>query len=234
MTSSNGLTSPLPTQDSYVVLHGESKFLIPATIVPLDLHNSKLFDDWDLEFWELLGKLEWYRRPFVLELIQRQASSSEKTFILLTRFADFPELLTECTGQEPSLQENPLSIQIQAALTVEISEHGPTVIHNIETAPWNKLGPDHRFVSLPAAALFFFAAQHHLATGLRKKKFILSHPTEDGVTFYQKKLQLKLLWSRGPDRYAVVERESLLQALLAYKKNLEAMKQNLPTYEAKI
>ncbi|MGD8382767.1 MAG: hypothetical protein PVJ11_11530, partial [Syntrophobacterales bacterium] len=145
-----------------------------------------------------------------------------------------PELLTECTGQEPSLQENPLSIQIQAALTVEISEHGPTVIHNIETAPWNKLGPDHRFVSLPAAALFFFAAQHHLATGLRKKKFILSHPTEDGVTFYQKKLQLKLLWSRGPDRYAVVERESLLQALLAYKKNLEAMKQNLPTYEPKI
>jgi hypothetical protein len=87
---------------------------------------------------------------------------------------------------------------------------------------------------LPAAALFFFAAQHHLATGLRKKKFILSHPTEDGVTFYQKKLQLKLLWSRGPDRYAVVERESLLQALLAYKKNLEAMKQNLPTYEPKI
>ena len=234
MTSSNSLTSPLPTQDSYVVLHGESKFLVPATIVPLDLHNSRLFDDWDLEFWELLGKLEWYRRPFVLELLHRQTSSSEKTFILLTRFADFPELLTECTDREPSLQENPLSIQIQAALTVEISEDGPTVIHNIETAPWNKLGPDHRFVSLPAAALFFFAAQHHLATGLRKKKFILSHPTEDGVTFYQKKLLLKLLWSRGLDRYAVVERESLLQALLAYKKNLEAMKQNLPIYEPKI
>jgi hypothetical protein len=168
-----------------------------------------------------------------LELLQRQASSSEKTFILLTRFADFPELLTECTDREPSLQENPLSIQIQAALTVEISEDGPTVIHNIETAPWNKLGPGHRFVSLPAAALFFFAAQHHLATGLRKKKFILSHPTEDGVTFYQKKLQLNLLWSRGPDRYAVVERESILQALLAYNKNLEVMKQNLPFYELK-
>ena len=178
MTSSNSLTSPLPTQDSYVLLHGESKFLVPATIVPLDLHNSKLFDDWDLEFWELLGKLEWYRRPFVLELLHRQTSSSEKTFILLTRFADFPELLTECTDREPSLQENPLSIQIQAALTVEISE--------------------------------------------------------DGVTFYQKKLLLKLLWSRGLDRYAVVERESLLQALLAYKKNLEAMKQNLPIYEPKI
>jgi hypothetical protein len=234
MTSSNSLTSPLPTQDSYVLLHGESKFLVPATIVPLDPHNSRLFADWDLEVWELLGKLEWYRRPFVLELLHRHASSSEKTFILLTRFVDFPELLTECTGQEPSLQANPLSIQIQAALTVEISEDGPTVIYNIETAPWNKLGPDHRFVSLPAAALFFFAAQHHLATGPRKNKFILSHPTEDGVTFYQEKLQLKLLWSRGPDLYAVVERESLLQALLAYKKNLEAMKQNLPIYEPKI
>ena len=234
MTSSNSLTSPLPTQDSYVVLHGESKFLVPATIVPLDLHNSKLFDDWDLEFWELLGKLEWYRRPFVLELLHRQTSSSEKTFILLTRFADFSDLLTDCTDQDPSLQENPLSIQIQAALTVEISEDGPTVIHNIETAPWNKLGPDHRFVSLPAAALFFFAAQHHLATGLRKNKFILSHPTEDGVTFYQEKLQLKLLWSHGPDRYAVVERESLLQAFLLYKENLELMEQKLPKYQAKI
>lgn len=230
MTSSNSLTSPLPTQDSYVVLHGESKFLVSATIVPLDLHNSRLFDDWDLEFWELLGKLEWYRRPFVLELLQRHATSSEKTFILLTRFADFPELLTECTAQEPSLQENPLSIQIQAALTVEISEDGPTIIHNIETAPWNKLGPDHRFVSLPAAALFFFAAEHHLATGLRKKKFILSHPTEDGVTFYQKKLQLKLLWSRGPDRYAVVERDSLLQAFLSYQKYLNLMQETLPLY----
>jgi len=234
MTSSNGLTSPLPTQGTYVVLHGESKFLVSATIVPLDLHNSRLFVDWDLEVWELLGKLEWYRRPFVLELLHRHASSSEKTFILLTRFVDFPELLTECTGQEPALQANPLSTQIQAALTVEISEDGPTVIYNIETAPWNKLGPHHRFVSLPAAALFFFAAQHHLATGFKKKKFILSHPTEDGVTFYQKKLQLKLLWSRGSERYAVVERESLLQALLAYKKNLEGMKQNLPIYKPKI
>ena len=230
MTFSNSLTSPLPTQDTSVILHRENKYLVPATIVPLDLHNSRLFADWDLEVWELLGKLEWYRRPFVLELLHRHASSSEKTFILLTRFADFPELLTDCTGQKPSLQANPLSIQIQAALTVEISEDGPTVIYNIETAPWNKLGPDHRFVSLPAAALFFFAAQHHLATGLAKKKFILSHPTEDGVTFYQEKLKLKLLWSRGPDRYAVVERESLLQALLAYKRNLEAMKQNLPIY----
>jgi hypothetical protein len=233
MTSSNSLTSPLPTQDTCVILHRERKFLIPAAIVPLDLHNSRLFAAWDLETWELLRKLEWYRRPFVLELLHRHASSSEKTFILLTRFPDFPELLTECTGQEPLLQAHPLSTQIQAALTVEISEDDPTVIHNIETAPWNKLGPGHRFVSLPAAALFFFAAQHHLATGLREKKFILSHPTEDGVTFYQKKLQLKLLWSRGPDRYAVVERESLLQALLAYKKNLEAMKQNLPIYEPK-
>jgi hypothetical protein len=233
MTSSNSLTSPLPTQDSYVVLHGVSKFLVPATIVPLDLHNSRCFADWDLEVWELLGKLEWYRRPFVLELLHRHASSSEKTFILLTRFADFSELLTECTGQEPTLQPNPLSIQIQAALTVETYEDGPTVIYNIETAPWNKLGPDHRFVSLPAAALFFFAAQHHLAAGLAKKKFILSHPTEDGVTFYQEKLKLKLLWSRGPDRYAVVERESLFQALMAYKRNLEAMRQYLPIYQPK-
>jgi hypothetical protein len=233
MTSSNSLTSPLPTQGTYVVLHGESKFLVPATIVPLDLHNRRLFADWDLEVWELLGKLEWYRRLFVLELLHRHGSSSEKTFILLTRLADFPELLTECTGQEPSLHTNPLSTQIQAALTVEISEDGPTVIYNIETAPWNKLGPDHRFVSLPAAALFFFAAQHHLATGFRKKKFILSHPTEDGVTFYQKKLQLKLLWSRGSDRYAVVERESLLKALLLYKENLEIMKQKLAKYEPK-
>ena len=234
MTSSNSLTSPLPTQDTSVILHRESKFLVPATIVPLDLHNSRLFADWDLEVWELLRKLEWYRRPFVLELLHRHASSSEKTFILLTRFADFPELLTECTGQEPPLQVNPLSTQIQAALTVEISEVGPTVIYNIETAPWNKLGPDHRFVSLPAAALFFFAAQHHLATGLAENKFILSHPTEDGVTFYQKKLQLKLLWSRGPDRYAVVERDSLLQAFLLYKENLEIMEQKLPNYEPKI
>ena len=234
MTSSNSLTSPLPTQDSYVVLHGESKFLVSATIVPLDVHNSRLFADWDLEFWELLGKLEWYRRPFVLDLLHRQASSSEKTFILLTRITEFPDLLTDCTGQEPSLQPNPLSTQIQAALTVEISEDGPTVIHNIETAPWNKLGPDHRFVSLPAAALFFFAAQHYLATGLAKKKFILSHPTEDGVRFYQDKLQLKLLWSRGPDRYAVVERESLLQAFLLYRENLELMEQKLPKYQPKI
>jgi len=175
--------------------------------------------------------LEWYRSAFVRELLHRHASSFEKTFILLTRFADFPALLAECTGQEPSLQPNPLTTQIHAALTVEISEDGPTVIYNIETAPWNKLGPHHRFVSLPAAALFFFAAQHHLATGPAEKKFILSHPTEDGVTFYQKKLQLELLWSRGRDRYAVVEKGSLIQALRLYKKNMEIMKQTLPRYE---
>ena len=231
MTFSNSLSSPLPTQDSCVILHRESKFLVPATIVPLDLHNSRLFANWDLEFWELRRKLEWYRRVFVRELLHRHASSFEKTFILLTRFTDFPALLAECTGQEPSLQPNPLSTQIQAALTVEISEDGPTVIYNIETAPWNKFGPQHRFVSLPAAALFFFAAQYHLAADLAGKKFVLSHPTEDGVTFYQEKLQLKLLWSRGPDRYAVVERESLLRAFLLYKENLEIMQQKLPRYE---
>jgi hypothetical protein len=129
------------------------------------------------------------------------------------------------------LRPNPLSIQIQAALTVAISAGDPTIIYNIETAPWNKFGPEHRFISLPAAALFFFATQHHLATNLERKKFILSHPTEDGVIFYQKKLQLELLWSRGPDRYAVVEHESLLQAFLAYRDNLEVIKHNLPIYK---
>jgi hypothetical protein len=181
-----------------------------------------------------LRKLEWYRRPFVQELLYRQKSGEEKTFVLLTRFTDFPKLLAECTGQTPSLRASPLFNQIQAALTVEISQAGPTVIYNIETAPWNKLGGEHRFVSLPAAALFFFAAQHHLASGLAEKKFILSHPTEDGVRFYQEKLQLHLLWSRGPDRYAAVERGSLLQAFLLYKKNLEIMKQTLPLYEPQI
>jgi len=175
--------------------------------------------------------LEWYRRPFVQDLLYRQKTGPEKTFLLLTRLADFPRLLSECTGQSTSLSPNPLFTQIQAALTVEITEGGPTVIYNIETAPWNKLGAEHRFISLPAAALFFFAAERHLATGLAGKKFILSHPTEDGVTFYQEKLQLNLLWSRGPDRYAVVERESLLQALLLYKENLEHMRKTLPRYE---
>jgi hypothetical protein len=84
MTSSNSLTSPLPTQDASVILHRENKFLVSATIVPLDLHNSRLFADWDLETWELLRKLEWYRRAFVLELLHRQASSSEKRPALLT------------------------------------------------------------------------------------------------------------------------------------------------------
>jgi hypothetical protein len=150
---------------------------------------------------------------------------------LLTRLADFSELLAECIEQRPDLSQNPLSIQIQAALTVEIPPDGSTVIYNIESAPWNKFGPKHRFFSLPAAALFFFAAEHHLATTPKEKKFILSHPTDDGVIFYQNKLELKLLWSRGPDRYAVVERDSLLQALLSYQKNLEKMKQTIPLFE---
>jgi hypothetical protein len=231
MTSSTSLTSPLPTQDTHVVLHRKFKFLVFAAIVPLDLQNSRLFADWDLEVWELLRKLEWYRRPFVQDLLHRQKSGQEKTFILLTRLNDFSRLLTECTAQSPPLSPNPLSTQIQAALTVEITPGGPTTIYNIETAPWNKLGPEHRFISLPAAALFFFAAQHHLASNLAEKKFVLSHPTEDGVTFYQEKLQLNLLWSRGPDRYAVVERESLVRALLFYRKNLERMRQTLPLYE---
>jgi hypothetical protein len=117
---------------------------------------------------------------------------------------------------------------------VEIPSNGSTVIYNIESAPWNKFGPQHRFFSLPAAALLFFAAEHHLATTTKEKKFILSHPTDEGVIFYQNKLKLKLLWSRGPDRYAVVERDSLLQALLAYQKNLEKMKQTLSLLEPSI
>ena len=231
MTSSTSLTSPLPIQDTHIILHSKSKFLLPATIVPLDLQHSRLFADWDIEVWELLRKLEWYRRPFVRQLLRLQSTSSEKTFVLLTRLPNFPRLLSECTGQNPDLSPNPLSIQIQAALTVMISNGSPTVIYNIETAPWNKFGPKHRFVSLPAAALFFFAAQHHLATETADINFVLSHPTEDGVTFYQKKLQLELLWSRGPDHYAVVERDSLLRALLLYKENLEILQQTLPMYE---
>ena len=199
--------------------------------MPLDLHNSRLFSDWDLEIWELLHKLEWYRRPFVWELLRRHESSSEKTFLLLTRLADFPQLLAESIEQRPDLTANPLSIQIQAALTVEIPPNGSTVIYNIESAPWNKFGPEHRFFSRPAAALFFFAAEHHLATTPKEKKFILSHPTEDGIIFYQNKLKLELLWSRGPDRYAVVQRDSLLQALLSYKANLDEIRQALPLYE---
>ena len=203
MTPSIDFTSPLPTLETYVIMHYQGKLRVPATIVPLDAQNCRLFADWDLEIWELLRKLEWYRRPFVQELLHRQRTGLEKTFVILTRLADFSRLLTDCTSQNLSSSSNPLSIQVQAALTVEISDSGPTIIYNIETAPWNKLGPSHRFVSLPAAALFFFAAQHHLANVLAKNKFILSHPTEDGVSFYQKKLQLELLWSRGPDHYAV-------------------------------
>lgn len=232
MTSSTSLTSPLPTHETYVILHHEEKVLVPATIVPLDVQNSRLFTDWDLEVWELSRKLEWYRRPFVWDLLRRQASSQEeKTFILLTRLVDFSRLLAECIKQTSDLPQNPLFTQIQAALTVEIPQNGSTVIYNIESAPWNKFGPEHRFFSLPAAALFFFAAQHHLATTSPKKKFILSHPTDDGIIFYQDKLKLQLLWSRGPERYAVVERDSLLQALFLYKQNLELMKQTLPLYE---
>ena len=231
MTSNTKLISPLPSQGTLVVLNRAKKFLVPGTIVPLDPQNSRLFSDWDLEAWEILNKLEWYRRPFVWELLRRQGSSSEKTFLLLTRLADFSHLLAECIEQRPDLSANPLSIQVQAALTVEIPPNGSTVIYNIESAPWNKFGPEHRFLSLPAAALLFFAAEHHLATTPNEKKFILSHPTDDGVIFYQNKLKLKLLWSRGPDRYAVVERDSLLQALLLYKKNLETMQQTLPPYK---
>jgi hypothetical protein len=223
--------SPLPTLDTWVILHWKKKFLVPAAIVPLDPQNSRLFADWDIEVWEVLRKLEWYRRPFVQDLLLRQETSHEKSFVLLTHLADFPSLLSECTNQNPVLSPNPLSVQIQAALTVEISNGGPTVIYNIETAPWNKLGPEYRFISLPAAALFFFATQHHLATRLERKKFILSHPTEDGVIFYQQKLQLELLWSRGSDRYALVEHESLFKAFLAYKDNLKVIKHNLPIYE---
>ena len=230
MTSNTKLVSPLPSQGTFVVLNREKKFLVPGTIVPLDPQNSRLFSDWDLEAWELLNKLEWYRRPFVWELLRRQGSSSEQTFLLLTRLADFSQVLAECIEQRPELSANPLSMQIQAALTVEIPPNGSTVIYNIESAPWNKFGPEHRFFSLPAAALFFFAAEHHLATTPREKKFILSHPTDDGVIFYQNKLELKLLWSRGSDRYAVVERDSLLQSLLLYKKNLDEMRQALPLY----
>ena len=232
MTSNTKLVSPLPSQRTFVVLNRAKKFLVPGTIVPLDPQNSRLFSDWDLEAWEILNKLEWYRRPFVWELLRRQGSSSEKTFLLLTRLADFSRLLAECIEQRPDLTPNPLSIQIQAALTVEIPANGSTVIYNIESAPWNKFGPQYRFFSLPAAALFFFAAEHHLATTPKEKKFILSHPTDEGVIFYQNKLELKLLWSRGPDRYAVVERDSLLQALLSYKNNLDEMRRALPLHES--
>jgi len=231
MISNTELVSPLPSQGTFIILNRAKKFLVPATIVPLDAQNSLLFSDWDLEAWEILNKLEWYRRPFVWELLRRHGSSPEKTFLLLTRLADFSQLLNECIDQRPDLAANPLSIQIQAALTVEVPPNGSTVIYNIESAPWNKFGPKHRFFSLPAAALFFFAAEHHLATTPKEKKFILSHPTDEGVVFYQNKLKLKLLWSHGPDRYAVVERDSLLQALLLYKNNLEVMQQTVPPYK---
>jgi hypothetical protein len=231
MTSNIDLTSPLPTQATYVILHHLQKSLVPATIVPLDLQNSRLFVDWELEEWETLRKLEWYRRPFVLDLLQRQAQGPEKTFVVLTRLADFPLLLSDCIDQTPPLSPTPLHIQIQAALTVEIAASGATTIYNIESAPWNKFGPEQRFISMPAAALFFFAAQHHLSVAQEKTRFILSHPTDDGITFYQKKLELELLWSRGPDRFAVVERNSLMQALLTYQRNLSQMQQTLPPYQ---
>jgi hypothetical protein len=230
MTPSKNLVSPLPTQETHIVLHREKTFLVPSTIVPLDSENSRLFAEWDRELWELSRKLEWYRRPFVRELLQRHKNSTEKTFVLQSHLNDFTKLLEECVTQTPDVVSHGLSTQIQAALTVEIPDNGATVIYNIESAPWNKFGPEQRFFSLPAAALFFFAAQHHLASKAPDKKFILSHPTDDGVIFYQNKLKLKLFWSRGPDRYAVVERDSLLQALLSYQENLEQMKQTLPQY----
>ena len=230
MISSTSFTSPLPTQKAHVILHHEEKSLVSASIVPLDIQNSRLFADWELEDWEQLRKLEWYRRPFVQDLLFRQRTTTEKTFVLLTRLADFDRLLVQSIGLNPSLQPNPLFTQIQAALTVEVPPSGPTVIYNIESAPWNKFGPERRFVSLPAAALFFFAAQHYLSIAPATNRFILSHPTADGVIFYQKKLQLNLRWSSGLDRYAVVERESLLEALVSYEDNLEMLKETLPVY----
>jgi hypothetical protein len=230
MTLSTTATSAPPIQHTCVILHHGSRFLVPATIVPLDGQNSRLFADWDLEEWELLRKLEWYRRPFVRDLLLRQASGPEKTFLLLTRLTEFPRLLLESIGSQPGLSPCDLSLQIQAALTVEIGPRA-TVIYNIETAPWNKFGPQRRFVSLPAAALFFFAAEHHLEAPPEGKKFVLSHPTDDGITFYQGKLGLELRWSQGMDRYAVVERNSLRKALLLYRQNLQLFKETLPQYK---
>jgi len=113
-----------------------------------------------------------------------------------------------------------------------VKEGKSTTIYNIETAPWNKFAPEHRFFSLPAAALFFFAAQHYLATCAAGNRFILSYPTDDGVVFYEKKLHLELRWSKGSERYALVERSSLERSLSAYKKGLAQLQQTLPQYRA--
>ncbi|MFP3869872.1 MAG: hypothetical protein ACLFVT_03205 [Syntrophobacteria bacterium] len=231
MTLSTTLTSPLPVQHTWVIIHRETEFLLPATIVPLDSHNSRMFGDWDLEEWEVSRKLEWYRFPFIRDLLVRQVHGYEKTFVLLTRLADFPRLVSERLDTRPPRNATGISVQIQAALTAEIQEEISTTIYNIETAPWNKFGPDRRVVSLPAAGLFFFAAQHHLATTSGASKFIVSHPTDDGVLFYQQKLKLDLRWNTGLDHYAVVGRESLYRAFLRYKENLESMQQNLPIYQ---
>jgi hypothetical protein len=220
----------LPVQETCVILHHASRYLVPAAIVPLDHQNSRLFADWDLEEWECLRKLEWYRRPFVRDLLIRQADGQEKTFILLTRLADFPRLLSEIIGRQPDLTPSGISVQVQAALTIEIGSGGKTVIYNIETAPWNKFGPEQRFLSLPAAALFFFAAEHHLAETPERGRFILSHPTDDGVKFYTEKLGLHLRWSQGMDRYAVVDRTSLERALSSFRRSLELRRQTLPRY----
>jgi hypothetical protein len=219
-------------QETWVILHHGDRYLVPATIVPLDDQNSRLFADWDLEEWESLRKLEWYRRPFVRDLLGRQADGQEKTFVLLTRLADFPRLLAEIIARQPDLSPRSIALQVQAALTIEIGSGGTTTtIYNIETAPWNKFGPDKRFLSLPAAALFFFAAEHHLAETPGGGRFILSHPTDDGVKFYTEKLGLNLRWSQGMDRYAVVDRSSLERTLSSFRRSLELRRQTLPRYE---
>jgi hypothetical protein len=151
--------------------------------------------------------------------------------MVLTHLADFPRLLLEIIGRQPEFAPHRLSVQVQAALTIEIGGEDATVIYNIETAPWNKFGPERRFLSLPAAALFFLAAEYHLATVPEGRKFVLSHPTDDGVRFYREKLGLHLRWSQGMNRYAVVERTSLERALSSYKRSLELRRQTLPRYE---
>jgi hypothetical protein len=229
MTLSTPLPSPLPVQHTHVILHRREAFLLPASIVPLDPHNSSLFADWDLEEWEALHKVEWYRRAFVRDLLRRELGGPERSFLLLTRLVDFPQLVAERLDRDLPLT-TPLPIQAQAALTVEIRDGAATVIYNIETAPWNKFGPDRRFVSRPAAALFFFAAQHHLATTPAAGRFILSYPTDDGTHFYRDKLGLDLRWSTGMDRYAVVCRDSLHQALLRYREELDRLQEVLPVY----
>jgi hypothetical protein len=221
----------LPVQETCIVLHHIERYLVPAVIVPLDHQNSRLFIDWDLEEWERLRKLEWYRRPFVRDLLVKQADGHEKTFVLLTRLADFPRLVSQIVARQPDVKAHGISVQVQAALTIEIGSEGVTVIYNIETAPWNKFGPEKRFLSLPAAGLFFFAAEHHLAAASERGKFILSHPTDDGVKFYTEKLGLHLRWSQGMNRYAVVDRISLERALFSFRKSLERRRHSLPWYK---